>query len=244
MLESSTSVSEVEDRLRRFLPAVGLDGCALEATLSSLTVSHSNPGRLTPITTMRDINVGFPRLERLSGTVSLLDQLERGELELREAFKRLHTLEHAPARPLRYVRAGILLSVIGWVIFLNGLDVVTVLAALLATLVTFPVERVVGDLRLPLVSDTFLAAIVIAAIPDLVAAAGVWLKVGPPVVGALTIYLPGRAFVSSVIDGPANEPLSAMSRELQALVGAGSLTIGMLVGTRIERGSDCTTSPT
>ena len=44
MLESSTSVSEVEDRLHRFLPVVGLDGCALEGTLNSLTLSYWQPG--------------------------------------------------------------------------------------------------------------------------------------------------------------------------------------------------------
>ncbi len=74
MLESSTSVSEVEDRLREFLPAVGLEGCAIEATMSSFTVSYWKPGGPAPITTVRDISVSEPRLKRLAGTVSPLER--------------------------------------------------------------------------------------------------------------------------------------------------------------------------
>ncbi len=80
MLESSTSVTEVMERLRRFLPAAGLEGCAIEATMSALTLSYWTAGGLAPITTMREISVSDPRLERLAGTVSLLEQVERGEV--------------------------------------------------------------------------------------------------------------------------------------------------------------------
>jgi len=64
MLESSTSVSEVEERLRQFVSAVGLDNCELDATMSSLIISYWQRGE-APITAMREIRVGSPRLERL-----------------------------------------------------------------------------------------------------------------------------------------------------------------------------------
>ena len=243
MLESSTSVSEVEDRLHRFLPVVGLDGCALEGTLNSLTLSYWQPGQAMPITTMRNVRVATPRLERLAGADRLLDQVESGTLELDEAVSRLRDLEDAPYRSQRNTHAAILLSVIGWLIFVDGLDLVTVVVALLATILTFPIGALVRRLHFPALGATFLVAIVVAAIPNLLAAAGVSLLVGPAVVGALFIHLPGRAFVSSVIDGLANSPLSSISRGIEAVATAGFLALGMLVGNKIGTGLGLSYTP-
>jgi uncharacterized membrane protein YjjP (DUF1212 family) len=243
MLESSSSVSEILDRLREVMPAVGLEGCEVDATLSSLTLSLWRPGFPAPITAMRVIDVGAPRLERLAGTGALLDALERGHIDLDEASERLQQLEAKPATRVRYVSLAILLSVAGWVVFLDGLDLVTILVALAATVLVFPVQYVVDRLDLPRWSGTFLAALIIAAVPNLLLAAGVGVHVGPAVVGALYIYLPGRALVSSVIDGLANAPLSGLARGLEAVVTAGLLAIGMLVGAGIGAGLGLTYSP-
>jgi uncharacterized membrane protein YjjB (DUF3815 family) len=77
----------------------------------------------------------------------------------------------------------------------------------------------------------------------MVAAAGVDLKVGPAVVGGLFLYLPGRVLVSSVIDGLSNAPLSAVARGIQAVVAAGALAVGMLVGSKIGAGLGLNYSP-
>ena len=236
MLESSTSVSEVIERLRQFLPVVGLAGCSLDATMSSLILSYSRPGQVLPITTMREVNVASPRLEILSGTDALLDRIERGEIKLEQATKELQELLHAPEQSLRVTRVALLVSVIGWVIFLDGFDAVTMIVALGATILTFPIDSLVRRVRLPSLLAISLTAVIVAAIPNLLAAAGLTLLVGPAVVGALYLYLPGRAFVSSVIDGLANAPLSSVARGIQALMTAGFLALGMLVGTSIGAG--------
>lgn len=72
------------------------------------------------------------------------------------------------------------------------------------------------------ISGTFLAAIVLAAVPNLAASAGIPIAVGPAVVGGLFIYLPGRILVSSVLDGLHNAPLSSLARGLRALVTGGA----------------------
>ncbi len=236
MLESSTSVSEVIERLRRFLPAVGLDGCSMDATLSSLILSYWQPGQALPLTTMRELDVTSPRLELLSGTDALLDRVERGDTTLVDAVVELRELVDAPPQRARISQAALLVSVLGWVLFLNGTTAVTVVVALAATVVTFPVSRLVSRLRLPTTAATFLIAVLVAAIPNLLAAAGLSLRLGPAIVGALFIYLPGRAFVSSVIDGIANAPVSSLARAIEALLTAGFLALGMLVGNRIGTG--------
>lgn len=243
MLESSTSVSEVIERVRRFLPAVGLEGCAVEATLSSITLSYWEPGQPVPITTMREVDISQPRLERLSGAEALLGGVERGTIDLGEAFEQLGELARSPGLRTWYARVALLGAVAGWVLFLNGLNLMTCLVALLATLLTFPVATIVERLRLPLVVGTALLAVILSAIPNLLAAAGLSLRVGPAVVGALFIYLPGRALVSAVIDGLANAPISAIARALEAGVAAGALALGMLAGSKIGAGLGLSYTP-
>ena len=62
-------------------------------------------------------------------------------------------------------------------------------------------------------------------------------------VGALFIHLPGRAFVSSVIDGLANSPLSPISRGIEAVATAGFLALGMLVRNEIGTGLGLSYTP-
>ncbi len=236
MLEASPSVSEVVDRLHAFLPAVGLVGATIDANLSTLTLSYWGPGMAFPVTTMLDVRASEPRLERMAETVSLLERVERKEVGLAAAYEQLQSLARAPGRRRRWARTAILVSVVGWVLFLNGIDLVTVLIALLATALTFPVNSVVARLRLPLISGTFAAAVILAAVPNLIAAAGVALSVAAAVVGGLFIHLPGRAFVTAVIDGLANAPVSAITRAFEALLTAGALAVGVIVGGEIGAG--------
>jgi len=243
MLESSSSVSEVLERLREVAPAVGLDRCDVDATLSSVTLSYWGTDLAVPLTAMRVVNVRQPRLERLAGTGALLDQLQRKQLDLDEAIRRLRAIEDRPPLRTRYANLALLLSVAGWVVFLNGVDAGTIAAALLATLLALPVKYNVDRLGLPAWGGTFAAALILAAVPNLLAWAGLPVRVGPAVVGALFIYLPGRALVSSMIDGLANAPLSSLARGLEAVVTAGVLALGMLVGANIGAGLGLTYTP-
>jgi uncharacterized membrane protein YjjP (DUF1212 family) len=236
MLESSSSVSEVLARLRRFLAALGLEDCSLDANMSSILVSYWRPEWRMPVTTMREVTISEPRLERLAGAEALLDEVERGDLALADAVGRLRDLESSTGRGAWTARAAVLVSVLGWLAFLHGLTTLTVAVALLATVLTFPVAELARRIRLPTAAEAFAVAVIIAAVPNLLAAAGLAIRLGPAVVAPLFIYLPGRALVSAVIDGLANAPLSAVSRGLQAVVVAGSLAVGMLVGTEVGAG--------
>ena len=236
MLESSPSVSEVISRLRGFLAAMGLPECQVDATLSALTLSYWAPGTSGPVTVMRAVEVSSPRLGRLSGTVDLLERVEHGHVEVATAVEDLEQLKSQPGRRRRYQLLALLASVFGWVVFLNGFSGTTLAIALLTTLLTAPVVPMVERLDLPGVFGTALIAVVIAAVPNLAAANGLDLAVGPAVVGALFVYLPGVAVVSSVIDGLNNAPLSAVARGISAIVTAGALALGMLAGNTIGAG--------
>jgi len=236
MLGASTSVSEVLERLTAFLPAVGLEGCAIDANLRSITLSYWKPGQAAPLTTMQTIDASQPRLDRLTGTISLLEKVERGDLSLEEAFEGLWTQGKTSGMRQVLRRGAVLLSIVGWVLFLGGTDWVTVLVALLGALLTFPVDALVRRLRLPAITATVIAAIIIAAVPNIAAGLGLSLSVSAAVVGGLFRFLPGRALVSAVSDGLANAPVSAIARAFEALITAGALALGVAVGTSIGKG--------
>ncbi len=236
MLESSTSVSEVLERLRGFLPKVGLQGCELDATMSFLILSYWQPDRPTPLTVMREISVASPRLEVLAGTDALLDRVEQGQIDVREGLDELHALVARSGRSRVATRVALLVAVVGWVLFLGGTGVLTILVAVLAAALSFPVDWLVARFGLPRLATVFLVAVIVAAVPNLVKAFGVGVLVGPAVVAALYNYLPGRAFVSSVIDGLASQPLSSIARGTEAVLTAGFLALGMLLGSRVGAG--------
>ena len=128
---------------------------------------------------MRAITVSAPRLARLTSVLTLLDEVEAGGLDLTSAARRLRAIEDAPAQSLTYARAAILLSVACWVVFLKSNDLLAVLVAVLAMSLTFPVDTLVGRLRMPTVFGTFLAAAILAAVPNLLAGGRTQVRGGP-----------------------------------------------------------------
>ena len=233
LLEASPSVSEVRDRLRELLPMLGLEHCTLEAGVATITLSYWPPEERLPVTVVRGVSVARPRLESVAATMALLDQVERYELDVEEALERLRILGSAPDKTKSYQLVAWLVSVLGWVLFLNGVSLVTILVALLVTIIAFAIGPIVKRLHLPAVAETLFAAIIISAVPNLLAGAGLSFSVGAAVVGSLFIYLPGRPFVTAVIDGLANAPMPALARAFEAMVTAGALALGFLVGGRI-----------
>lgn len=127
--------------------------------------------------------------------------------------------------------------------FLHGFHAMTVAVALAATLATPPIASLVSRLRLGELAGTFLSAVILAAVPNLAAAAGLPIHVGPAVVAGLFIYLPGRQLVASVVDGLNGAPVSSVARGLQALITAGALAVGMLFGGTIGAGLGLTYTP-
>lgn len=242
MLESSPSVSEVIRRLRSFVAAVGLPECEVDATMSSLTLSYWKPGLSAPVTVMRAVEVSNPRLGQLSGTLELLDRVEQRHVPVTSAMTQLQQLRTDLGRGVHVRVLAVLASVTGWVFFFNG-SVTTILVALIASLAATPGLQVAERMGLPAVFGTTLSVVVIAAVPNLAAAAGVPVSVGPAVVGAMFVYLPGVTVVSAVIDALNNAPLSAVARGLLAVVTAGALALGMLAGSSLGAGLGLKANP-
>ena len=156
-----------------------------------------------PITTMRVVEVADPRFERLAGADGLLDRVERGEIGVADAYVQLKVRERAPGIRRLNARIAIMVSVIGWMLFLNGAGFATIAVALLATVLTFPTDALVDRLKLPLVASTFLSAVILVAVPNLIAAAGV--DVSRCCRSGWLVHLPSRACPGLVRDRRAFE---------------------------------------
>lgn len=242
MLESSVATSDVEDAVRRLTAAYGLGRCEVSVTLNVVTLCYLHPSLDTPITLVRVVDLGEPRLDRLVELDRISRQVEAGELDIDEAVRSVEDLLASPRSSPRWLTfSAALLSVAAWVVFAGGGvagAVAGVVGAVLIELVVGPLSRS----RVPAVFATILAAAIVVAAPSAFAWAGVSILLGPAIIGGLYPLLPGGALVASVTDGLSGAPVSSMAKGLQALVVAAAIAIGAIAALslvdRLEISSD------
>jgi uncharacterized membrane protein YjjP (DUF1212 family) len=247
MLESSVAVSDVEDAMRRLADSLGLRRCEVSVTLNVITLNHLHPALDGPVTLVKVVDVGEPRLDRLAELEDLARRVEAHEVRIEEASRELDRLDESPprySRPVAFVAA--LVAAAAWVVFAGGGLVgaaAAVVAAVLVELVVVPLART----RVPAVFATFVATVVVVAVPHSFAWAGISIALTPAVAGSLYPLLPGGALVASVTDGLSGAPLSSLAKGLQATVVAVAIAAGALatlgVADRLEITSDAPPTP-
>ena len=226
MLESSMAVSDVEDAVRRITTALGLEGCEVSVTLDVITLNYLHPSLEAPLTLMRVVRVGEPRLDRLVALEHLSRKIESGTLDLVTASREIEHFDEVDTRyPRLITTVGALTSVAGWVLFAGG-GVMGALAGVLAAVVIDVVLGPISRTRVPSVFTTFLAAVVVVAVPHLFAAGDLAIALVPAVVGGLYPLLPGGALVASVTDGLSGAPISSLAKGLEAALVAVAVALG------------------
>jgi uncharacterized membrane protein YjjP (DUF1212 family) len=233
MLESSVAVSEVTDAMVRLTQAFGLHRCEVSITLNTITMCNLPAEGGRPVTLVKVVEIGEPRLDRLAQVEALTAAVERKELGLEETYRRLQEMERHPQRyPRAVTYLAAVASVAAWVVFAGG-GVVAAGAGVLAAVVAAPLVRVVSQSRLPVLAASFLAAMVVVLVPNLVLATGVGIALGPAIIGGLYPLLPGGALVASVTDGLSGAPLSSLAKGLQAAALALVLGLGVAVAQNV-----------
>jgi uncharacterized membrane protein YjjP (DUF1212 family) len=233
MLESSVSVSEVTEVMLRLTRAFGLDRCEVSITLNTITMCNLPGPADEPFTMVKVVDIGDPRLDRLAAVESLTDQVERGELGLERAYLRLREIESAPVPyPAWATFVASLVSVAAWVVFAGGGAVAATSGVIGAVAIAAIVGRVSRS-RMPQLVGTFIAAVVVVLIPNLVLGSGIEIALSAAVIGGLYPLLPGGALVASVTDGLSGAPLSGLAKGLQAAVAALVLGLGVALAQSI-----------
>ena len=227
MLESSMSVSDVTEVMLRLTRAFGLDRCEVSITLNTITMCNMPGPAAEPVTMVKVVDIGEPRLGRLASVEALTNQVERGEVDLEQAYRRLEEIDRAPDPFPRWVAllAG-LVSVAAWVVFAGG-GAVAACAGVIGAVIIEPLVRRISRSRMPQVSGSFVAAMVVVLVPNLILATGVDIALTAAIIGGLYPLLPGGALVASVTDGLSGAPLSSLAKGLEAAVVALVLGIGV-----------------
>jgi uncharacterized membrane protein YjjP (DUF1212 family) len=228
MLESSVAVSDVEDALRRLVTSLGIPGCEVSITLNLITLSLIDPVFDLPVTMVKAVDLGEPRLDRLVAVEHLNRRIERREIDLDGARRTLDAIEQQdpPYRPVVLFLAA-MVSAAAWVYFSGGGWIGVLVATLVAILVRGTGD-LVGRSRLPEVFGTAVAAALIVAVPYAFLWAGVDVAVVPAVAGGLYLILPGGALVASVTDGMSGSPISSMAKGVQVVFSALAIAVGVI----------------
>jgi len=247
MLESSVATSDVEDALRRLTAAYGLPRCEVSVTLNVITLCLLQPGE-GPITLVKVVDIGEPRLDRIARLAHLSREVEAGRLDIDAAVRSAEEIRSRPQGLHRSVRLlALVVSAAAWVVFAGGGAVgaaAGAVGALVIELTIVPLSRT----RVPVVFAGVLAAAVAVAAPFAFAWAGAPIVLGPAIIGGLYPLLPGGALVASVTDGLSGAPLSSMAKGLQAAVSATATAVGVLATLSLVAhlgiSSDALASPT
>lgn len=228
MLESSVSVSEVEQAMRRITSSYGLTECEVSITVRTITLSYVSHEMGMPFTLMRTVESRDPQLNRLVALEGLSRRIAMGECSLPDADREIDEIRALPnPYPLWGRFAAGLIAAAAWTLFSSG-NFYSAAAAMAAAALVAPIVILVSRSRVPDVFATFVAALIVVAVPYAVAWADIPIRVAPAVVGGLYPLLPGYALVASVVDGLSGAPLSSVARGLQALVVATALALGVL----------------
>ena len=227
MLESAVSVADVEEAMLRMIRAFGLTRCEVSITLNTITMCNLPVQSGEPITMVKVVDIGEPRLDRLAAVEGLTRAIELGDIGLEGAYEQLQDIEERPVPYRRAITfAATLVSVAAWVVFAGG-GPMAALAGAAGAVVIEPLVRQVTRSRVPVVFGSFVAAMVVVLVPNLFLAAGASIAVSSAIVGGLYPLLPGGALVSSVVDGLGGAPLSSLAKGLQTAIVALVLGIGV-----------------
>ncbi len=247
MLESSVATSDVEDVVRRLTTSLGLSRCEVSVTLNVVTICYLDSTLTDPITLIRVVDLGEPRLDRLVALDTISRQVESGELDIDAATAQVDLLLREDPTQARWITlVAVLVSAAAWVVFAGG----GWLGAMSGAVAAILIEVVVGPLartRIPAVFATAVAASVAVGVPFVITWLGIPIAVTPAVVGGLYPLLPGGALVASVTDGLSGSPISSIAKGLQSAIAAIAIALGAIavlsLFERLEVTSDVVATP-
>jgi len=228
LLAAGAATLDVEQTVLTFAHALGLVGCEVDVTFTSLTGSYRRPGSLKPITTLVVVRNRTLNFAKLAAMTTLRADVLAHKLSPPEVEQRLEAIEALAVRRGRFV-------VVGWA-GMAGAFTVLLGGQLLAGAIGFGATTCVYLFNRWLarrgVPDFFLSAVG-AAIATTTALGASILHV--PVVPALVVaggimaLVPGVKLVSSVQDALSGFPLSGTARGVEVLLIATGIVTGVSV---------------
>jgi uncharacterized membrane protein YjjP (DUF1212 family) len=236
LLASGESAAETSATMLRIAAALGLATVDVDITFTSITMCCHRGNSAVPVTSMRLIRHRVLDLTRLSHVARIVDRVQRGLLDVREAAAALDKAVRAPHPYPRWVATA------GWgglaasIAILLGAEPLTALVAFVVTALIDRTGRVLSRWGLPAFFQQVTGGLLATGATLALFAAGVFVSGTRPslvVAACITVLLSGLSVVGTVQDAIAGYHVTAAGRATEvALLSAGLLT-GVVLALKI-----------
>jgi uncharacterized membrane protein YjjP (DUF1212 family) len=228
LLGAGAATLDVEQTVLTFAHALGLVGCEVDVTFTSLTGSYRRPGSQKPITTLVVVRNRTLNFARLASMTALRVEVLAHRLSALDVEQRLEAIERLAVRRGRFVVVGWAGMAAAFTVLLGG-QLLASAIGFVATAVVYLLNRGLARRGVP---DFFLSALGAAiATSAALGATSLHLPVEPALVvaGGIMALVPGVKLVSSVQDALTGFPLSGTARGVEVLLIATGIVTGVSV---------------
>lgn len=225
MVALGVPAADVTATVLRVAAAYGLEGCQVDVTFTSLTVSWDRDDGI-PLTGMRIVRARTQDYSRLQGVAEVATHVGRGGVPLDEAHRLLDDVVRAPHPYRRGVATAALAAMAAAVGVLLGGDWLVALVAAGTTAAVDLLMRALGRWGLP----TFFQQAVGAALATTIAVVAITvdapLRSSLVVAAGIVVLLAGLGLVGAVEDAISGFHVTAAARGAEVM----TLTAGIVVG--------------
>jgi uncharacterized membrane protein YjjP (DUF1212 family)/uncharacterized membrane protein YjjB (DUF3815 family) len=238
LLASGEGSGETTDTMLRVANAFGLATVDVDITFTAVTICCHRGMAATPITSLRVVKYRALDLTLLATVYRLVEDVERGRLDLLATASALDRAVKAVHPYPRWVATAGLAGLAGAVALLLGAPWVAVPVAAVITAVIDVIGRLLAHRRLPafyrqvlggfIATGATTAFIGIGVLPEGTEAALV-------VAAGITVLLSGFAVVSTVQDAIGGYAVTAAGRAAEIAVASAGLLSGVVLGLKLAQ---------
>lgn len=237
LLFSGESAAATTETMLRTARVAGLRDCAVDITLTSITMCYHRGSRAAPLTTMRLVHHRTLDLSRLNAAVRLAGRVQQGGLAPAAAADELDKIVRAPHPYRRWVATAGWAGMAGSVAALLGGGVGVIGVAVGVTALIDRVGRTVNRYGLPPFFQQVLGGLLATVTTVALLATGL---LGPGTVAplvvaaAMTVLLSGLSLVGTVRDAISGYYVTAAGRSVEVAISAAGLLAGVVLGLQAD----------
>jgi uncharacterized membrane protein YjjP (DUF1212 family) len=236
LLSSGENVHETTRTMMRLASACGLSAVDVDITFTSITMCCHRGMAAAPVTTMRLVRYRSLDLTRLAEVSSVVERVERGELDLDSAAAVLSEAVSSPHPYPRWVATTGWAALAASVALLLGAAPVTALVAFVVTALIDRTGRLLNRWGLPAFFLQVVGGILATGATLALFAAGVFPPGTRPslvIAATITVLLSGLSVVGTVQDAISGYYVTAAGRAAEIMLQSAGLLTGVVLGLKI-----------
>ena len=236
LLSSGESVDETTQTMLRLSAAAGLSAVDVDITFSSITMCCHRGMAAAPVTSMRLVRYRALDLTRLEAVATVIERVERAELNIEEAAAELSDAVDAPHPYPRWVATAGWAGLAGSVALLLGAEPVTAIVAFFVTGLIDRVGRLLNRWGLPAFFRQVVGGMLATGATLTLFGVGVFSPGTQPslvVAASITVLLSGLSVVSTVQDAISSYYVTSAGRAAEIMLLSAGLLTGVVLALKI-----------